>query len=443
MLKIYGDRTRFCDGVSRREFMTIGALAMGGLTLPEILATEAQAGVKNQHKAVIMIYLPGGIAHQDTFDMKMDAPSEMRGEFKPMDTNVSGIQITEKLPRLAKLMDKVAVIRSLVGARDEHANPLALSGFPMAEANQNHPCFGAGVSKIWGPANSNVPPFVDLIPKTQHKPYSLPAATGFLGRAYGAVKPDEQGAGDMVLQGMSLSRLNDRRRLLASVDHFRKMVDRSDSVQATDVVTQQAFEILTSRKFVDALDVTQESESIRKLYAGSDGKIAGDGCPCKNEHFLAARRLVQAGARCVTLGYGFWDFHGDNFGNLKNYLPMLEAGLVGLITDIYNQGLDKDVSVVVWGDFGRTPKINDKAGRDHWPAVASGLLFGGGLKTGQVIGSTTRDGGYADERPIHYRDVLATLYYKMGFDVRSRQTEDALGRPVYLLPGHEPIAELI
>jgi len=443
MLTILGDKQRFCDGVSRRNFLKVGALAMGGLGLTDILAAEAQAGVKSSHKSVIMVYLPGGLGHQDSFDLKLDAPSQMRGECKPTATNVSGIQICDLMPRLAKMMDKFAIVRSLVGARDEHANPLCLTGYPMAETSKNQPCLGAVVSNVFGAVDRTVPPFVDLIPKTQHKPYSITAPTGFLGRGYGAMRPDEQGGADMLLSGISQDRLSDRRRLLTSVDRFRRLVDHSDAIQATDAITQQAFNILTSRKFVEALDVSREDPKILEMYGKGQSTPAGDGAPLKNEQFLAARRLVEAGARCVTLAYGFWDFHGGNFSNLKKYLPMLDQAVSALVQDIHNRGLDKDVSVVVWGDFGRTPLINKDAGRDHWPAVASCLLAGGGMRTGQVIGSTTTDGGYADERPVHYRDVFATLYHNLGLDVRSQPVRDTLNRPVYLLEGHEPVSELI
>src|SRR5436309_1035555 len=278
----------------------------------------------------------------------MDAPSEVRGEFKPIETNVPGIQVCKLVPRLAKMMDKLAVVRSLVGARDEHANPICLSGYPLAEASKDQPSLGAAISKIYGPVERTVPPFVDLIPKTQHKPYSIPAATGFLGRGYSAARPDEQGAADMVLSGITLDRLADRRRLLASVDHFRRMAERSEMVQATDAISQQAFDILTSRKFVEALDVSREDPKVREKYGHGQDGVVGDAAPCKNEQFLAARRLVEAGARCVSLGYGFWDFHGANFQNLKKYLPMLDHAVSALIQDIYDRGLDKDVSVVVW-----------------------------------------------------------------------------------------------
>lgn len=442
MLTIRGERGRFCDGMSRRSFLKIGAM-LGGLSLTDLLTLEARAGVRNSHKAVILIYLPGGIAHQDTLDLKLDAPSDMRGEFKPISTNVPGIQIGELLPRLAQRMDKFAIIRSLVGARDEHANPLCISGYPLAEQNKNQPCLGAVASKVFGPVDKTVPPFVDLIPKTQHKPYSIPAPTGFLGRAYSAFRPEEQGLADMVLGGVSPSRLGDRRRLLDSVDRYRHLVDRSETIQASDAMTHQAFDLLTSPRFVEALDVSREDPKVREKYGKGQDGVVGDAAPCKNEQFLAARRLVEAGVRCVTLGYGFWDFHGSNFSELKKYTPMLDHAVTALVDDLDERGMLNDVSVLVWGDFGRTPKINKDAGRDHWPQVGAGLLAGGGMRMGQAIGSTTKDGGYADDRPIHYRDVFATLYHNLGLDVRSQPVLDQTDRPTYLLEGHEPIRELI
>lgn len=443
MLTLLGDRNRFCDGVSRREFMKIGAVTMGGLTLTDLLAAEARAGIRSSHKSVIIVYLPGGIGHQDSFDLKMEAPAEIRGDFKPIKTKVSGIEVGELFPRVAAMMDKFTIMRSMVGARDEHANPLCLSGFPQAETNKNHPCLGASIAKIFGAVERTVPPHVDLIPKTQHKPYSIPAASGFLGRRYSSARVDGDGASDMTLQGITLERLQDRKRLLASVDRYRRAVDECEMVQAQDIATQQAFNILTSRKFVEALDVSREDPKVVEKYGKGQDAVAGDGCPLKNYQFLAARRLVEAGVRCVSLGYGFWDFHGGNTSNMKKYAPMLDHAISGLVQDIHDRGMEKDVSVLLWGDFGRTPKINKDAGRDHWPAVASALIAGGGMRHGQVIGSTTKDGGYADERPIHYRDVMATLLHQMGFDVRHQLTEDELGRPQFLYPGHSPIEELI
>ncbi len=442
MVTIEGQGSRFCDGVTRRSFLKIGTSVIGGLSMTDLFAAEARAGRKPGHKAVIVVYLPGGPPHQDTWDLKMDAPAELRGEFKPIDTNVPGIQICELFPRIARMMDRFAVVRSLVGARDEHANPLCISGYPLAEQNKNHPCLGSAIAKAFGPVEKTIPPFVDLIQKTQHKPYSYAQSTGWLGRSYSAARTDADSMADMTLKGITLERLHDRQRLLAAVDGFRRTVD-SGMLEAQDVATRQAFNVLTSKRFVEALDVSREDPKLLARFGKGQDAPAGDGCSLRNEQFLVARKLVEAGVRCVTLGYGFWDFHGANFQNMRRYAPMLDQAVSALVEDLHERGLEQDVSVVVWGDFGRTPKINKEAGRDHWPSVSSCLLAGGGMRTGQVIGSTTRDGGYADDRPVHHRDVMATLLHNLGFDVRTQQVADEFERPQSLYPEHEPVQELI
>jgi hypothetical protein len=435
-----GGSSAFCDGFTRREFLKIGGLALGGLTLTDLLAAEASAGVRGGHKAIIMVYLPGGPAHQDTYDLKPDAPAEIRGEFKPIKTNVSGIEICEHMPRLAKMMDKFAIIRSLVGARDEHASNLCMSGYTLAESSQNHaPDMGSVISYVQGPTDKTVPPFVNMAAHTQHPPYNDPGP-GFLGLEHSALNPNGPMMPDMVLNGVTLDRLADRRRLLAGLDRFRRGVD---TMKGVDSLHQKAFDLLTSSKLVTALDVTKEDPKVRALYGKGLDQPQGDASPMIHDQFLAARRLVEAGVRCVTLSYGFWDWHGGNFVNLKKHLPMLDQAITALVQDLHDHGLEKDVSVVVWGDFGRGPRINKDAGRDHWPRVASCLLAGGGMRMGQVIGSTNRFGEEADERPIDYKDVFATLYRNMGINIAEVTVPDATGRPNYLLPGHEPIAELI
>jgi hypothetical protein len=442
VLTIRGDRQRFCDGVSRREFLKIGGLALGGLSLTDLLAVEAQAGIRSSHKAIIMVYLPGGPPHQDMFDLKMDAPSEIRGEFKPIPTNVSGIQICELMPKLAKMMDKCTIIRSLVGARDEHASNICLSGYTYQETQQNHyPCLGSVVSKLQGPVEKNMPPFVGLAPKMGHMEWADPGDPGFLGLAQGPVKADGPMMKDMVLSGMSLSRLADRRRLLASLDRYRRVVDAS--LQGMDALHQKAYDLLTSHQLVEALDVTKEDPKVRARYGFGTSENVDDGGPCWNDQFLVARRLVEAGARCVTLAFGRWDYHNDNFKQLKERLPKLDQATSALIQDLHDRGMDKDVSVVVWGEFGRTPRINKDAGRDHWPRVSCCLLAGGGMRGGQVIGSTNRFGEEPDERPIQYREVMATLYHNLGIDLKNTPVTDELDRPHYLLDGSEPIPELV
>jgi hypothetical protein len=437
-----GGGGRFCDGVSRREFLKVGGLAMGGLSLSQVLAAEAAAGVKSNHKAVIMVFLCGGPPHQDMFDLKPDAPADVRGEFKPIKTNVSGIEICEHLPRLAAMMDKCAVIRSIVGSRDEHSSHQSFSGYSFAEFNQGKwPSMGSVVARMRGPVDPVVPPFVSLSQRMGHTPWANPGETGFLGLAHAPFMPQGQVAQDMELKRISLDRLDNRRRLLSKMDTFRREADAA--VAGLDALNQRVLTMLTSNKVMQAMDVEKEDPKIRERYGKGSLQNVDDGGPMWNDGLLMARRLVEAGVRVVTIGYGRWDYHGANFKQCKDRLPLLDQGVSALIQDLYDRGLDKDVSVVVWGEFGRTPKINKDAGRDHWSPVSCALLAGGGMRTGQVIGSTTPDGGYADLRPVHYKDVMATLYDRMGINFHQTPLPGPGDRPVYLLDGHDPLPELV
>ncbi len=444
MLTIEGQSSRFCDGVSRRSFLRIGALGMGGLALPQILRAEAQAGLKKSHKAVIMIYLPGGPPHQDTFDLKLDAPSEIRGEFKPIRTNVPGIQICEHLPLMAGMMDKLAVIRSMVDARDDHSDFHCLTG--RSKNNQppgGWPSFGAMISKLQGANDPALPPFIGLEPKMQHRPYNA-ATPGFLGVSHQSFKPAGEGMADMTLNGISLERLADRKNLLSCFDRFRRDVDSSGLMEGLDTFNEQALGVLTSSKLLTALDLSKENPKVVESYGKGDPKTHGDAAPMLTEQFLMARRLVEAGARAVTVAFGFWDYHGQNHKLCKADLPLLDRGVTALVKDLHDRGLDQDVSVVVWGEFGRSPMINKDAGRDHWPRASFALLAGGGMKTGQVIGATDRLGGEPAERPVRFGEVFATLYHNLGINVLDTTVADLTGRPQYLVePGCEPIKELI
>jgi hypothetical protein len=430
----------FCDKVSRRQFLQIGGLTLGGMSLMDMLALEAKAGIRSNHKAIIMVYLPGGPSHQDTFDLKPDAPADVRGEFKPIKTKVPGIQICEHLPKIAGMMDKFAVIRSLVGARDEHASNICVSGYTEADSRQNNiPTIGSVLSRLQGPVDKTVPPYVWLGARTQHMPYNDPGP-GFLGLGHSALNPNGPMMADMTLKDMSLDRLANRRQMLASFDRFRKSVDR---LKGMDALTERAFDILTSSKMAQALDVTREDPKVRARYGQGISQVQGDASPMLHDQFLAARRLVEAGARFVTISYGFWDWHGNNFPQLKQHLPLLDQAVSALVQDIYDRGMDKDVTVVVWGEFGRTPRINKDGGRDHWPRVSCALMSGGGMKTGQVIGSTTRFAEEPDERPVHFKEAFVTLYRNMGIPITDTAVYDSLARPHYLYEGYEPIRELI
>lgn len=447
MLTIPGHRSfQLCDGVSRRDFLRIGSVGLGGIALPELLRAESQSGIRHSHKAVIMVFLPGGPSHQDMVDLKMEAPSEIRGEFNPISTNVPGIQICEHLPLLAKQMDKIAVIRSMVGALDRHYAFQCLTGRHQGnEPPGGWPCMGSVLSKLEGPVDPAIPAFVGMSPKMGHVPWSDNGVPGFLGVGHAPFQPNK-GAGkdDMVLNGISLDRLADRRGLLKSFDQFRRDTDASGMMEGLDTFNQQAFGILTSSRLLDAMDIEKEDPKIRERYGKGDPKNRDDGAPKMMEHFLMARRLVEAGARCVTVGFSRWDHHGRNFDALRQDLPLLDQGLSALLEDLYQRGMDKDVSVVVWGEFGRTPVINKDGGRDHWPRVSFAMLSGGGMKTGQVIGATDRLGGEAVERPVQFGEVFATLYHNLGIDVNKVTIPDFTGRPQFLVDGGiQPMKELV
>ncbi len=452
MLTILGPqppRSGYCDGVSRRNFLKIGSLGLGGLALPELLRAESSSGIRSAgqpHKAIIMIFLPGGPSHQDMFDLRMDAPAEIRGEFKPIPTNVPGIQISEHLPRIAKLADKYTIIRSMVGAEDRHDAITCHSGrHPRNQPPGGWPAMGSILGKLQGSGDPAVPAFVGLAPKMGHVPWSDNGMAGFLGSAYAPFEINKGGGkDDMVLQGITLDRLADRRALLQSLDGFRRDVDNSGMISGLDAYTQQAFGILTSSKLVEALDLKKEDPKLVERYGKGDPRNRDDGGPKLMEQFLVARRLVEAGARCVTLAFSRWDHHGDNFGALRQDLPLLDQGLSALLEDIHQRGLDKDVSVVVWGEFGRTPTINKDGGRDHWPRVSCALLAGGGMRHGQVIGSTDRLGGEAASRPVYFGEVHATLYHGLGIDVNKVTIPDFTGRPQFLVDnGLQPMRELV
>ncbi len=447
MLKILANSgSHFCDGVSRRNFLKIGGLAMGGVALPQLLQAEAASGIKRSHKAAIMIFLPGGPSHQDMFDLKADAPGEVRGEFKAIPTNVPGIEICEHLPRLAKVMDKCTIIRSMVGMEDRHESFQCYTGhLNRDQPLGGWPSMGSLLAKLQGSGDPAIPPFVGLAPKMGHVPWSDNGVAGFLGSACAPFEINK-GAGkdDMILNGITLDRLADRRTLLASLDGFRREVDSSGQMAGLDAYTQQSFGILTSSKLVTALDLKNEDPKIVERYGKGDPRNRDDGGPKLMEHFLIARRLVEAGARCVTLAFSRWDHHGDNFGALRQDLPLLDQGLSALITDLHERGLDKDVSVMVAGEFGRTPTINKDAGRDHWPRVSCALLAGGGMRHGQVIGATDRLGGEANERPVLFGEVFATLYHSLGIDVNKTTVPDLTGRPQFLVEnGLQPLRELV
>ncbi len=457
MLTIFGKPAAsggYCDGVSRRDFMTVGGMLMGGLALPSILRAEAAAGAGRSHKAIINVYLPGGPPHLDMWDIKADAPREIRGEYAAIKTNVPGIEISEMFPRIAAMMDKFVPIRSIVGSTGDHDGYQCMTGHTKAEQAPagGWPNAGGWVSKFKGPATAAVPASVALMYKTGHKPWGEPGDGGFLGMPHSPFKllgSDAKGSRseNMVLQGVTLERLEDRNKLRRSLDTFRRETDTTGQMAGLDSFTQQALGILTSSKLADAMDLSKEDPAIVERYGVNDPTFQRDGAPRMVRNFCVARRLVEAGARVVSMNFSRWDWHG---GDGMNYvegridMPLLDQGLSALVTDLHERGLDRDVSVVVWGEFGRTPKLNNKNSRDHWPQVSCALLAGGGMKTGQVIGSTNKYGEHAKDRPVTHQEVFATLYTKAGLDLSGLREFDLRGRPYRLVDeGVEPLREVM
>lgn len=451
MMTLHGRASRYCDGQSRRSFLAVGGFAFGAhcFGLADLLRAESQATPNAKgglgHKAVINVFLGGGPPHQDMWDIKTEAPLEIRGEFQPIATSVPGIQIGEVFPRLAQLMDRCAVIRSVVGCSGRHESSQCLSGWDSTQgmAMGGHPSIGAAVTRLKGAVDPAVPTFVGLAEKTRHVPWSEPGQSGFLGTAFSAFRPDGQGMSNMKLNGISLERLQDRRNLLASLDRMRRDIDASGTMAGMDSFEQQAFDVLTSSKLIDALDLSKEDPKLVERYGtGKPYNYQYDGAPTCNEHLLVARRLVEAGARCVSLSFGRWDSHGQNFDLVRDHGSKLDQCLSALIEDLEQRSILDDVTVVTWGEFGRTPKINGNAGRDHWPQVSCAHIAGGGIRAGQAIGATNRLGEHATDRPVKVQEIISTIYHNLGIDTATATIADPTGRPQYLVDAN-PIAELI
>jgi Protein of unknown function (DUF1501) len=441
----------------RRGFLRIGALGLGGLTLPWLLRAEAASGVRSPHKSVILVYLVGGPPHQDMFDLKPDAPKEVAGPWRPTATNVPGIQICEAFPRLARVMDKLVVVRSLVGNQADHDAAQVFNGHhPRKPApSGGWPQFGSAVAKLQGAVDPAVPPFASLCYTCTHGPYNEPGP-GFLGPALAPFRAAGPTRDDMVLRGVTVERLADRKTLLKQFDDMRRDLDASGALKGMDAFTEQALGLLTSSRVADALDLSREPLRVVEQYGTGDPKVFmdGNGAPRVPQSLLMARRLVEAGARVVTLNYSKWDWHGgmNTEGRANNSIflreaedfPVFDRCLSALVEDLHDRGLDRDCTVVVMGEFGRTPKISAQVGRDHWPLVNCALLAGGGMATGQVIGATDRVAGEAVTRPVTFGELYATLYHNLGIDAGRATLPDLSARPQYLAEDDSrPLRELV
>jgi hypothetical protein len=420
MLTFLGRKQRFCDGVSRREFLRVGALAVGGLTMADVLRAQAAGATTAKGKSVIMIFLPGGPTHLDTYDMKPEAPVEFRGEFRPIKTNVPGVDICELMPMQAKIMDKMAVLRGIKFV-NEHSAHECMTGF---SDRIHRPAFGSIVSYLKG-KQDGLPPYVSL---NYHANAEDPVYAGAAHRPFVPSGPGLENLG--LASGITLDRLYNRKELLGHLDTIRREVDYGGSLAGVDAFTARALDMVTSKTAREAFDVEKEPTSVRDRY-GRD-----------NLEFLKARRLVEAGVSVVTLATGGWDTHSDNFNSMRKQLPRIDQGVHALVSDLHERGLGKDVAVVMWGEFGRSPRIGAGAGRDHWGPAGFGLVAGGNFKLGQAIGETDSHGDRSKSTPMTPSNVLATLYHHLGINPATT-LPDNNGRPMYLLDDRELVKELI
>jgi hypothetical protein len=437
--------------LARRSFLKIGALGVAGLTLPRLLQAEAAGGIRSSQKSVILIYLVGGPPHQDMFDLKPAAPKEVAGPWRPIATNVTGVQICEAFPRLARMMDKLVVVRSLVGNQSDHDAIQVFNGHNPRKPTPSGgwPQLGSVVARVQGAVDPAIPPFMSLCYTCTHGPYNEPGP-GFLGPALAPFRPMGPSRDDMVLRGITMDRLGDRKALLSSFDNLRRDIEATGKLQGMDHFNQQAFGLLTSSRLADALDLSKEDPRVVERYGTGNPKIFMDdnGAPRVPQSLLMARRLVEAGARVVTLNYSKWDWHGGPnnsiFKREGEDFPVFDQCVSALVEDLHQRGLDRDCSVIIMGEFGRTPKISAQVGRDHWPQVNCALLAGGGMKTGQVIGATDRLGGEAVSRPVTFGELFATLYRNLGIDVEGTTLPDLSGRPQHLIEDQaQPLPELV
>jgi hypothetical protein len=444
MLDVFArSRFRTCDGVSRRCVLRAGVLSMGGLSLSlaDLLRLRAQAAGsppsrRAEDTAVIQVYLEGGPSHIDTYDPKPDAPSEFRGEFRPIAGNVPGISVCELLPRQARMLDRLAILRSLHHTSADHGvgTHWIMTGFPGQPAHRDNvrPSVGAVVARVRGANAASVPPYVAL---PQAPAFGQGAYLGPVGSPFSPDGDILAGAGVHSLDrppGLSLERLDDRRDLLARLDRIERERDAANVMAGMDRFSAEAYAMVTGPSARAAFDLAREAAKTRDRYGRTR---VGQAC-------LLARRLVEAGVTFVTVVEGGWDHHGQVFAGCRRQLPALDAAIASLVEDLRERGLSERVLVVVWGEFGRTPRINGQAGRDHWPGCMSALVAGGGLRMGQVIGASSRSGEAPVDRALRPEDLLRTVYEVLAIDPR-REFRNEAGRPLAILNQGEPIAELL
>lgn len=438
MLDIETGLTQTCDGITRRELMRVGALSAFGLTMPGLLKASAEdkkTAAPKHEMACILLWMGGGPSQIDTFDPKPNAPQEVRGSFKPIATNVAGIQICEHLPTLAKQMDKFSIIRSVTSPDGNHetATHYLLTGYPFNPAVE-YPAYGSVIAREKGYQNG-LPPYTLMHGLPFNHGYG-----GYMGAAYnpfmlgGDTNDPNFSVRDVVApNGVDVVRMDRRRLLRDSLDNWQKGKEASKAAQTMDEFTQRAYALITSPAAKKAFNLKDEPDALRLEYGRNN---FGQSC-------LLARRLVEAGVRCVTINMDGWDTHTDNFSALKDSrLPYLDKGYGTLLRDLKDRGM-LDTTLVVWmGEFGRTPVINASAGRDHWSQVFSVCMGGGGVKTGVAVGTSNERSEVPKDRPVRVEDIAATLYKAMGID-GEKEYMSPQERPLKINYDGTPLPELI
>jgi len=434
MLTMWGAQRRLCDGINRRDFFRVGSLG-AGLTLADVLRLQAQGAVspKARPKSVIMVNLAGGISHIDTYDMKPKAPAEFRGEFKSIQTNVPGIDLCELLPLHSQVADKLSIVRGLRAYSREH-NFFEHQTGASQEWKPLRPAIGSVISRLRG--DSPIPQFVNLCVTLGQ--VTLQPDPSYLGAAHRPFLPRGRDLENLVLRRMTPDRLADRKALLHALDSVRRDLDARQEMAALDTFQARALDMVVSGQVREAFDVSREPDRVRGKYA-------------EFPQLLLARRLVEAGVGLVSLlltansigqGSGSWDYHSDNFRCLRRGLPVLDSAVHTLLTDLHERGLEQDVLVVFWGEFGRSPRINPQAGRDHWAGTNCAMLVGGGLRMGQAVGDSGPRGEQDPTGKYTPQTIAAMIYHVLGIDP-ALTLPDHAGRPVYLVEQRDKIEELI
>ena len=444
MLTFQGQGHALCDGIVRRDFLRVGALGLGGLTLAQLLRQEAAGAASSRPKSVIYVVLGGGPSHIDMYDLKPEAPDEYRGPFRPIATRLAGCDICELMPLQAQIMDRLALLRGICSVENDHYLSEVYTGLPRSAGKR--PAFGSVVSRLAAGASS-LPPYVSLDEETVDQfEFEKPS---YAGSGHAPFRPFGSVLEDMT-PVESLDRLRDRKRLLAGFDEMRRRLDKPNAFDGLDRFQAQALQIITSSKVRDAFDLSREPKDRLERYGKGkyphqtvkDIMYDWDAKP-----FLRALRLVEAGVRVVTLRVGSWDHHSgpqsDIFHGLRHLLPLIDQSIHALVTDLTDRGLEKDVLVVVLGEFGRTPKISPVGpGREHWAEAGCAVLFGGGLAMGQVIGETDTRAERAKSGQTTFQNIVATIYRVLGINPDAT-LPDFNGRPQYLLDDPQPIRQLL